>query len=344
MTFFLIFLYYIIIGDMMKRFKPKRRLKKNVFRNMFIIFLLLVILFKITKKVFFESYQDNILNLMINDRNYSYLKKEEQSIFSKAYEYAKQNIINKPGNMLVDYIEYKNEKEHKTKKEVVKESDVLQNKVEEVSKNPSNSSSEPLVYIYSSHQKEGYSMDNMEDYNVVPDVFLASHIMQEKLDNIGIKTIVLENDITAYLNDNKLDYSYSYVASRHFLKDDLNKYPTVKLFIDLHRDATTKEASTVVINNKSYAKIMFVVGMEYDTYEKNLHTVNLINDKIKKLYPTLTRGIMKKAGIGVNGVYNQDLKDNIILIELGGNNNNLDEVVNTIELLVPIIGEYINET
>ena len=43
-------------------------------------------------------------------------------------------------------------------------------------------------------------------------------------------------------------------------------------------------------------------------------------------------------------MYNQDLKDNIILIELGGNNNNLDEVVNTIELLVPIIGEYINET
>ena len=52
---------------------------------------------------------------------------------------------------------------------------------------------------------------------------------------------------------------------------------------------------------------------------------------------------MKKEGYGVNGVYNQDLKENVILIEIGGNENNIEEVNNTLDLVAHVIGEYINE-
>ena len=65
---------------------------------------------------------------------------------------------------------------------------------------------------------------------------------------------------------------------------------------------------------------------------------------IKAKYPTLTRGIMQKEGPGVNGIYNQDLSSNAILLELGGNENTITEVLNTIEIISTIIKEHVNET
>ena len=52
---------------------------------------------------------------------------------------------------------------------------------------------------------------------------------------------------------------------------------------------------------------------------------------------------MKKQGYGVNGVYNQDLNSNVILIEIGGHENNIDEVNNTLELVAISIKEYLDE-
>ena len=64
---------------------------------------------------------------------------------------------------------------------------------------------------------------------------------------------------------------------------------------------------------------------------------------IKEKYPNLTRGILTKGGKGVNGIYNQDLNSNMVLIEIGSNESTIDEVLNTIDLLAHIIGEYVNE-
>ena len=52
---------------------------------------------------------------------------------------------------------------------------------------------------------------------------------------------------------------------------------------------------------------------------------------------------MKKKGYGVNGIYNQDLKGNVILIEIGGNENNIEEINNTLDIMALVIGEYLNE-
>ena len=99
---------------------------------------------------------------------------------------------------------------------------------------------------------------------------------------------------------------------------------------------------TIIINNKACAKIAFVVGNEYDTYEENLKNTSNLNEKIKEKYKDLTRGVLIKGGTGSNGVYNQDLNPNMSLIEIGAEENTINEVLNTIELITPIIGEYIN--
>lgn len=334
----------------MQRFKAKRRIKKRVFLRIFVLIILIWLLFLLTKTVFLKTAYDYVFKIVLNDATYNYKAKNNNTIFNKLYEYAKDNIINKPNNMLIGYVEYKEKTKSKETSIVTNEQskdNLKQNNEtkEQEKNNDSNSASDKtLVYIYSSHQKEGYSMEYMEDYNINPDVFLASHIIQEKLNALGIKTVVLEESITKYLNDNNLNYQDSYEASRYYLEQDIKKYPDVKLFIDLHRDAAKKDVTTVTINNKNCAKIMFVVGLEHDNYQTNLDLANKINDKITNLYPAITRGVLQKQGDGVNGIYNQDLKENFILLELGGNENNLDEIVNTIELIVPIIGEYINET
>ena len=58
-------------------------------------------------------------------------------------------------------------------------------------------------------------------------------------------------------------------------------------------------------------------------------------------YPGLSKGILKKSGKDVNGIYNQDISENVILIEVGGVDNNINEVLNTVNALSDILYTYI---
>ena len=102
-----------------------------------------------------------------------------------------------------------------------------------------------------------------------------------------------------------------------------------------------KNITTTTINGKVYAKILFVVGLEHNNYKENISNVEKINDITNKYYPGLSRGIYKKEGPGVDGIYNQDISSNSILIELGGVDNNIDEVLNTTEAISNILYYYI---
>lgn len=188
------------------------------------------------------------------------------------------------------------------------------------------------IYIYNTHQKEGYSTKET--------VLDATKYLKEKLIANNIDVVVENGNIQEFLMANNYSYNYSYVASRYYVKEELSKN-NYDLIIDLHRDAASKSKTTVTINNKKYAKIMFVIGKENSNYKKNYAVATELNNLILKKYPALTRGILLQSGSSVNGIYNQDLKGNIILIELGGNNNTYEEVKNTIDLLSSVIGEYL---
>lgn len=186
------------------------------------------------------------------------------------------------------------------------------------------------IYIYNSHQYEEYK--SIENIDLVPTVITASYLFKNSFSKIGVNTYIEETDFEKYKKNNNLDYYASYDVSRYFIQNNVNNF---KLVIDLHRDSPNNTVTT--INNKKYATILFVVGKKYD-YQKNYEFVEKINNKIVNYYPTLSRGISLQ---GTN--YNQDLNSNIILLELGGVGNTIDEVSNTIDLLTPIIKEVIYE-
>ena len=190
------------------------------------------------------------------------------------------------------------------------------------------------IYIYNTHQKESYI-----DKKTVLD---ASKYIKNISSKYNINVDIELNDITEFMRVNNMSYEYSYKASRYYIKNVLKK--KYDLLIDLHRDSLDKKAVTLTNKNKSYSKILFVIGGENKNYKYNYKIANEINNRIKKKYPKLTRGIIIKSGKGVDGVYNQDLAHNIILIEIGSDKSSFNEVKNTIDLIVPIIGDYLNET
>lgn len=202
----------------------------------------------------------------------------------------------------------------------------------------------PIVYIYNSHQLENYNNDNLSIYGITPNVLMASYLLKEKLNEKGISTIVEDTNLTEFLELNNWDHSSSYKASRIFMLDKQNTYPSIKYYIDIHRDSVNKNLTLAKINNKNYARILFVVGLEHKNYEKNLKLATEINNLFDKHYPGLSRGIYKKEGTNVNGIYNQDISENAMLIELGGIDNNIEEVLNTVNAISDILSKYIGET
>ncbi|MBE6139217.1 MAG: hypothetical protein E7174_01745 [Firmicutes bacterium] len=318
-------LLYISNGDnMRKKFKTKKKFKFRIILFPLISTIVIMLLTHIFKTNILPISNEIIIGSIFKNNNYVYNGVENNHITQQFYNYIKKNIFNSPLNLLQNELKI-NEEEKETVNIVYEETIV------------------PRVYIYNSHQGESYSQEYLEEYNIIPDVLMASNILKDKLEDIGINSIVEESDILAYLKENNLNHAGSYEASRFFLSKIINSYPDIELFIDLHRDAATHSVSTTTINNKPCAKVLFVIGLENENYEKNLSIVTKINNIILEKYPTLTRGIMKKQGYGVNGVYNQDLADNVILIEIGGNENNIEEVNNTLDIVALVIGEYLNE-
>lgn len=204
-------------------------------------------------------------------------------------------------------------------------------------------STKPIIYIYSTHDTEGYASSYFNIYNIKPDVKIASYYLQEKLSDLGLNTIVEKRMIKDALNKNNWVYKDSYKASRIYLENTYQNNTSLKYFIDLHRDSSLKSKTTTTIDGKPYARVMFLVGLEHDNYNANLKVATDINNLIKAKYPSLTRGIYKKSGPGVNGIYNQDFNSNCILIELGGQYNTMLEVSNTIDILAKILYDYIGE-
>ena len=210
-------------------------------------------------------------------------------------------------------------------------------------KEEKNTNSKPKVYIFNTHQTEGYNSNFLEAFNINNTVYLASHILGEYLSDLGVATIVEENSIIDVLNTNGWKYGYSYKASRILLENAYKKNPSLDFFIDLHRDAASYDRTVTEIDGKKYAKILFVVGLEHDNYEPNLQLAKTLNEKIKKIAPTLSRGVLEKKGPGVNGKYNQDFNKNTILIEVGGQYNYIEEVNNTLKIIAKVIYEYLED-
>ena len=85
--------------------------------------------------------------------------------------------------------------------------------------------------------------------------------------------------------------------------------------------------------------MLFVVGGKHETYMENYNVCDNLNKFVKNINSSLSRGILVRK----SSSYNQDLKSNVILIEMGSEKNTMEEVNNTISSLAEAISNYIKE-
>ena len=57
-------------------------------------------------------------------------------------------------------------------------------------------SDEPVIYIYNTHDEEGYLSDYKEGYNLEPTIIDATKLLQNELNNRGIVTIVEDRKVS----------------------------------------------------------------------------------------------------------------------------------------------------
>lgn len=328
------------------KFVAKKRKKFNIFKIILFlgaIYLIYTIITGVFLKLQLASSNQEFIQKLLQDSNHHILyEKSNKNLFDKFLFFISNVDLENPTNMLEQTFGYEQKDgvsfvSYEENKEVDFD---LNNYIQDP--NPIDINN-PRVYIYNTHQLEAYSSNNFEAYNITPNVMMASYLLKEKLNKLGISTMVETSSITDFLAINGWDYASSYKASRFYMLDAINKYSSLDLLIDLHRDSISKNLSTVEISGKKYAKVLFVVGLDYDNYEPNLNLANKLNEMIKTKYPGLSRGVMKKKGAGVNGIYNQDLANNVILIECGGMENGIEEVMNTIDALSTVIYEYLGD-
>lgn len=198
----------------------------------------------------------------------------------------------------------------------------------------------PLIYIYNTHQTEKY-LSNNESYK--PTVMHAAKYLNEQFNKNGLPSIFENKSINEVLTLNNWSYGSSYKVSRKYIEDAYSENNTIKYFFDIHRDAGTHSYTTLCSSNKCYAKLLFLIGLENPNYLENQKYAEELNKRLNEKVKGISKGILQKQGKKVNGIYNQDFSPRVILIEVGGENNNIEEVYNTLNILSEVLINYIKE-
>lgn len=292
------------------KFKSKRKIKLKFKYLIFIIIIILIyLLFSYISSNFkLVTINKNAISKILSNNSIHIIYNEDDNYLNKILQ--KFININDPVGIL------KNQTENKI---------ILKNKLKL-------SSYKYKVYLYNTHDLEQYK-DFIQ--NIKINVGNASLLLSNNLKSIGIDVIVEKQKVSDLTNN---DLSKSFDTSK-ILIENIIQNENIDLFIDLHRDDEKKEVTTLELNGKKYAKVKFVVGRKNKNYMLNYNLTELINRKIKEKYPDLTRGIV----LNDNYTYNQELSEKIIFINIGGYENDIVEVKNTIDLLGSIIKEVLNE-
>lgn len=155
----------------------------------------------------------------------------------------------------------------------------------------------------------------------------------KKLNEAGIKTL---HDKTLHDYPN---YSGSYTRAASTINSYLKKYPSIKVVLDLHRDAITgsdnsKQKLVTKINNKKAAQVMIVMGSQsgmvknFPEWKENLKLALRLQQNLEKDYPTLARPLSLTSKN-----YNESLTKGSMLIEFGTDANSLDEALYSAEMV-----------
>lgn len=207
-----------------------------------------------------------------------------------------------------------------------------------------------VVYVYQSHSYESYlplikgETDPDKAYvynNPKANMIAVGGMLTEELEKRGIGVQHDTTNIGTLLSKSGLDHGSAYQISRPIVKEAMASNDDLQLFLDIHRDSERRKTTTVTINGKTYAKVAFVLGTSNKNYEENEKMATELHKMLDKSYPGLSRGVTKKNSLGGNnGIYNQDLSPNSIVIEFGGVDNTMEELRRTAAAVAEAISAY----
>lgn len=290
----------------MGKFKSKHRIKFKLRYLVIIVILFLFyqLLMLISSNFRIATTNETFLVDLLSDTNY-HLSYRDKNIFVSIFN--KLIDVNDPIEIL------KNNYENKI------------NIINDIKLYPY--ANDKTVYIYNTHDLENYSDDN---------IYSASSLLEENLkkDIHVIKETLKTSELLKKENKKNED---SFKTSRVYL-EEANKNNKIDLYIDLHRSDSNYQDTTIETKDKKLAKIEFIVELVGDYSEVNNEIANKINAKLNEEYPNIsTISTRKTSNI------NQDLTGNMIFINIGGHENNLEEVENTILILSNVIKEILYE-
>ncbi|MCG0274772.1 MAG: stage II sporulation protein P [Thermosediminibacteraceae bacterium] len=213
-------------------------------------------------------------------------------------------------------------------------------------------SGKPLVLIYHTHTTESYRPSQTNNYQPRDQAFHTNdlrftvvrvgEVLALELNKLGIP--VLHNktvhDVPTYM--------YSYSNSLKTLEKVLKEHPSIQVVLDIHRDAPVpdpqkaREMTTVMIENKYYSRIMFVVGTDktfpHPHWKENYKFALLLQNKLEELYPGITREIdIRKER------FNQHVSKKALLVEIGSHGNTLEESMESARAFARALAEVLKE-
>ncbi len=210
-------------------------------------------------------------------------------------------------------------------------------------------SAEPQVLIMHTHATETYRLyeglyydlsDTARTTDKTLDVCAVGAIITQTLNEAGINTL---HDTS--LNDYP-SYNASYDNSREVVQAYLEQYPSIKVVIDVHRDALeargARYAPVAEINGKQSAQVMIISGCENGStvnlpnWEQNLAFAAEWETQMEADSPGLTRSAMCSYKF-----YNQDLTTGSLLLEVGGHGNTLNEALYAGKLAAESLAEVL---
>lgn len=211
---------------------------------------------------------------------------------------------------------------------------------------------DPLVLIIHTHTSESYRPT--DDYYYVPEdndrtgdpafnVLAVGEELTRSLNELGIPTI---HDCTVC---DYPSYNGSYKKMLLAAEEALLKYPSVKIVLDLHRDAMitgdgTKISTVSEVNGEKSAQVMFVVGTDANgLYHPNWRSNYAFAAKLKQTadekFPTLARPLNVRCER-----FNGHICPNEVLIEVGTNGNTLPEALVSARALSEVIASVIQDS
>ena len=209
-------------------------------------------------------------------------------------------------------------------------------------------STEPQVLIYHTHATEAYEpyerlyydlTRNTRNTDTKENMVAVGDAIATELEALGIGVIH-----SSTLHDYPA-YTGAYSRSAETIKTILSEHPSIKVVLDIHRDAIESNgqryAAVTNIDGKNASQVMIISGcddgtMNMPNYLQNLRLATAFQQQIEADYPTLTRPILFDYR-----KYNQDLSTGALLFEIGSHGNTLEQSVYTGHLIGKSIGKVL---